>query len=959
MKIRGIYQNISTREIRIKSGIHPVPKLIACFFLFTSFCAKAQKDSISLKIQLDENKYVAHIQQRIVYQNKLSRPVDSIKLLSWVNAYKNRRTPLGKRKLQERKTALYFSNKEKLGYIENLRIDFSKEVKSYSDERGENIYLGLKQPLPQNGKVTLNLEYDIHIPASDFTGYGYGDNQILLKYFFIVPDSFEDSKLSEKSYLDLDENQNNGSYWNINFEKGPYIIQSNLNQKDNYTFEGSLYEDPEFMISHTENTKMDFEVDKQKVTLDLGYTISSEEQANLAFLVPLQLKFIKDKIGFLPGKIFISDRARDRNGFIGSDDIKFRKWKFKLFSDPEKSDFNYFSVISQNVVNQSFLADKNTDHWLYNGLRTYLEIEYLNKNYSDKKLAGNLPDQIKLWKIKPLKWFEVSKIKLTDRYGLAYDYILNQNLDQSINTHLQDLSKFNITAVSSFETGLIFSMLNNKTQKFDSFVQKYLAKNRGQKIDSKDFMTQLDSYTNHTSEFLEKFVQHKNRVNFNLRSFKKTDDNQLELRVSKNTPLKIPFKVEAEDFKGKIKSYWFNTTESTDKQVYRIPNDSIKKISINNDYTFPEANFRDNYLYTKGMFSNMKKIRFKLFTDIPNPEYNEVYIAPILSWNNYDKFLLGMRFTNKSLIDRKFVYSLVPYYSTGTSQLTGSAGASYQFMPADSFFRSWLFAANGSYFHYDYNLPYKKVNLLTSINFAKDPRSQISRNLGFSYSYFERTLSPALIAKNDYDKYNLWNISYSYSDNKAIHENYLMTNLQWMEDFQKLSAEYYYRWEYAKDKKIMLRAFGGLFIENKTRNNLFNFGLSRVSNYSFSYGLLGQSATDGVLSQQFILAEGGFKSDFKNFVNSWVVSTNVDAHLWKMFNVYADAGLYKNKGQNMKFIWDSGIKLKVIPDFLEIYFPVQSSLGFEPAFKGYGSRIRYMLNLNLGAVIGYFRRGVF
>ena len=71
-----------------------------------------------------------------------------------------------------------------------------------------------------------------------------------------------------------------------------------------------------------------------------------------------------------------------------------------------------------------------------------------------KKLAGNLPDQIRLWKIKPLKWFEVSKIKLTDRYGLVYDYILNQNLDQSINTHLQDLSKFNITAVSSLKPGL-------------------------------------------------------------------------------------------------------------------------------------------------------------------------------------------------------------------------------------------------------------------------------------------------------------------------------------------------------------------------------------------------------------------------------------------------------------------------------------------------------------------------
>ena len=90
-----------------------------------------------------------------------------------------------------------------------------------------------------------------------------------------------------------------------------------------------------------------------------------------------------------------------------------------------------------------------------------------------------------------------------------------------------------------------------------------------------------------------------------------------------------------------------------------------------------------------------------------------------------------------------------------------------------------------------------------------------------------------------------------------------------------------------------------------------------------------------------------------------MISSNVDAHVWKMFNVYADAGLYKNKTHDPKFIWDSGIKLKVVPDFLEIYFPVQSSLGFEPKFKDYGSRIRYTLNFNLGAVVGYFRRGWF
>ena len=78
-----------------------------------------------------------------------------------------------------------------------------------------------------------------------------------------------------------------------------------------------------------------------------------------------------------------------------------------------------------------------------------------------------------------------------------------------------------------------------------------------------------------------------------------------------------------------------------------------------------------------------------------------------------------------------------------------------------------------------------------------------------------------------------------------------------------------------------------------------------------------------------------------------------------MFNFYADAGVYKNKNREAQFVWDSGVKLKVIPDFLEIYFPLQSSLGFEPSFKDYGRRIRFTLSLNFSAITSYFRRGYY
>jgi len=256
-------------------------------------------------------------------------------------------------------------------------------------------------------------------------------------------------------------------------------------------------------------------------------------------------------------------------------------------------------------------------------------------------------------------------------------------------------------------------------------------------------------------------------------------------------------------------------------------------------------------------------------------------------------------------------------------------------------------------------LAYKKFGASTSLNFNKNPRSAIGRSLFFSYNYYERELSPIRILNNEYEKYNLWNLGYSYSDNSMIHEKYIGTNVQWMEDFQKISAEAFYRWEFAKDKKVSFRWFAGYFVKNETKNNLFNYGISRISNYSFSYGLLGQSATSGILSQQFILAEGGFKSLFNTSVNQFITSVNVDSHLWKWFNLYADAGVYKNKNHAAKFIWDSGIKVKVIPDFLEVYFPVASSLGFEPSFKDYGYRIRYTLVLNLGALINNLRRGVF
>lgn len=937
-------------------------KRIFCVLVFCSFnfWASAQQDSIRLDVKLNDDRKSISVQQTLVYHNPHQKSISQIKLLNWVSAYQKRKTPLLKRKIEDRKNELYFAKDDQLGKLESLQYSHNNVSSEILNTKQENIFIPLSEALMPGESITINLKYQIRLPDARFTGYGINTNHILLKYFFLVPETFENETQTNSFYRDTEETANAGSFWKVHFQlPEKWNCFSNLKQTDNLSFEGQSISDPEFQLSLEDYQKFTADLDGEITQVQLGYQVSDYQKQVLEFLLKTQLKFIKERTGNIPEKLFISEKFMKKEEFIGIDDIKFWKFKFQMFTDYEKTDLDYFSTISKKVMDEYFITNKTQDHWLKNGLKSYLEIQYLKKNYPDHKLIGNLADNANIFGIKPLKIFHASKLKLSERYGLAYHYIYTQNLDQKITTRFDKLSNFNTTAISQFETGSLLNYISESQEagSFDIFLKEFFSGNYKRKVAGDDFLKNLENQSNGKSAFLKQMMSEKHRINFDLKNFENKQNNYT-VNIRKNSNRIIPLKIETENKAADKSTYWKDGNDQK-KDTVILPSNDVDKIVLNDDYIFPETNFRDNYLYTKGIFSNMKKIRFKLIKDIQNPEYNEIFITPRVTFNAYDKVLFGMNFKNQGIFDQKFDYSATPYYSSGTGKLTGSAALGYSILPPDSFFRSWNFGVSGSYFHYDNNLAYKRFGGSTSLNFNKNPRGAIGRSLYFSYNYYERELSEIRMLNNEYSKYNLWNLGYAYSDNRLIHEQYISTNLQWMEDFQKISAEAFYRWEFAKDKKVSFRWFAGYFVKNDTKNSLFNYGISRVSNYSFSYGLLGQSATSGILSQQFILAEGGFKSFFNTSVNQFITSINVDSHLWKWFNVYADAGVYKNKNRATQFIWDSGIKVKVIPDFLEVYFPVASTLGFEPGFKNYGYRIRYTLVLNLGALISNLRRGVF
>jgi len=898
------------------------------------------------------------VSEELIYHNHSGKDLQTVKLLNWVSAYNRRGTSLVYRKLEDRNTNLHFAEPHELGKLISLQVKNADQEIPVHEIFDENLLLPLKEALAPGEKIKLQLHYQIQLPDRKFTGYGTSDTQVALKYFFIVPDHFDPDNISPRKYVDIEESVNFNTFWTVNFDLPVnYFIESNLQQTQMNSFKGYLDSDPEFLISQNEYPSIKVSTDGVNTEIKFGYNLKPEEKQNLEFYLPLQLKFIKEKTGLVPERLFITEKFRSKEDFFGNNDISFWKFRFKLFTDAEKADLDYFGIITKKILDESIITDKQDNHWFKNGLKSYLEIQYLKKFYPDTKLLGALPES-KIFGIKPLKLFHASNVKLTERYGLAYQYIMSQNLDQKIDEKYAVLSNFNDMAISHFETGTLFSYAADKIgyENFDYLVQDFISKNTDKQIDPRDFLEEL-AEKDKRNTYLQDFIQHKNRVNFKLKRFKKEGDS-LNIKISKNTPDEIPVKLQTETRDGEKKEYWIDTAGEDKTKTVSIPALDVYKITLNDDYIFPEANYRDNFLYAKGLFSNMRKIKLKLIKDIPNPEFNEIYVNPRIRFSNtYDKFLIGFNFKNQSLFDQKFLYSVTPTYSTGTGKLVGSGAVAYSFLPAESMIRSLTFGVSGSQFHYDYDLAYKKASIYSNISFRKNPRSTVSRGVSISYNYFERDLNAEMILRNDYDRYNLWSLGYGYSDNQSIHEKSLSVNTQLMKDFNKVTAEGFYRWEFAPRQKLSVRLFAGYFIKNNTRNNTFNYGISRVSDYSFSYNLLGQSATGGILSQQYVLADGGFKSLIPGTVNKWITSVNVDTSVWKIFHIYADAGVYQNSNRPTQFIWDSGVKVRVIPDFLEIYFPVQSSLGFEPGFKDYARRIRYTLILNLSSIINAARRG--
>lgn len=939
--------------------------IVSCLFFYVTGYGQ---NSIDLKADFDIENKTIHVQQKIIYQNTSDDVLNVIYLNDWNNAYSTKNTPLAKRFEEEFSLKIHLAKNEQRGYttMTSLKNKVGEDLSFHNlDEHPDIIKIDLSKPLLPNEQYELNLNYNLVLPDATFTGHGISkNNEFNLKYWYLTPAVYD----------------------------GKWQIYSNKNLDDLYTPKANLNLKIKFPLGYTFISELNT-IDIQQTKTDQTITLYGENRVNTTFLLvkfsdfkfvqtddfnivsdisskniaPEEKALITDKItryitqnlGEYPHeRLLITKSDYKKDPLYGLNQLPDF---IRPFPDSFQYELKLLKTALKNYLDNTLLVNSRKDYWIKEGIQIYYLMKYIEANYPDTKMIGTLA---KVWGIRS---FHAADLNYNDQFVLFYMQMARTNKDQALTVSKDSLLKFNANIANKYKAGVglryLDDFVNGNT--VETTITEYLANHKLNITSSKDFETLLKKNTTKDIDwFFSDYINSRKKIDFKIKGIEATEDS-ITLTIRNKRKTSVPVSLFTLDNDSILTKTWIENIN--DSKTLTIPRNGTTKFALNYDNTIPEFNLRDNYKSLNSNFLNNKPLQFRLIQDIEDPYYNQIFMMPLIEFQNiYDGLTLGSKFYNKTLLRKRLNYKISPQYGTNSKALTGSASVRYTHNIENRNLYAINYGISTSYSSFAEDAFVTRISPSLSLNFRDDNdfRSDEFKNLNFRFLSIRRDVGDNTIFEVDNDiidepDYNIFNIRYVTGQPGIISFKRWFYDFQAAERFGKVSVNFEYRKLSERNRQFNIRLFAGTFLYNKTDNesDYFSFALDRPTDYLFDYNYLGRSESSGIFSQQIIIAEGGFKSMLETpFANRWMTTANASTTIWRYIEAYADVGVVKNSRENPKFVYDSGIRLNLITDYFEVYFPIYSNLGWEIGQRKYEERIRILFTLDPGRLLGLFRR---
>ena len=907
-------------------------------FPINTFCQNINSYNIEAKLNSEDKTLT--VSQIMKFKNTSNISLNKIVLEDWANSYVDNRTSLAKRISDEYSRSFTFATKKQRGSTQIKSIT-SNNIESWrkSEKTSDIINIYLKKELKKGESIEIEINYQVKLPDSKFTGYGFDNSNYYLKNWIIVFSNISESEWYSQSNLNLNDQSLKKSRYEmkVSFDKNYYLFSNlKINKTEvltdtkNVYLSGSDINDVKIDLLIDENYR-NFQNINNEIETDI-FKISSLKEAEKK--ITRVNNFVKDYFNDNSDlKLLVPKKDYDSNPFYGLNQLPSF---ISPFSDEFLEEIVFLKSFIINYLNQKLNLNRRESHWIYKGLEIFIIDKYINDFYPKVRFIGRLSG------ISFLKNYEISKMNFNDLFLNYSEYVQRLNLHQADDQSSEYLTRINHDIASPYHSGVGLKYLEN-------LIGENNLKDLILKISSIDSREDLNNlFLNYEKSdlnwFIEDYIGNRQSIDLKLRRI-----NKKEILIEEKNNISIPYSI------GYLKND--SIIQNIDFEEYKkikIPNIDFDYIVINPKISLPELNKSNNWIYNN---SNLKPLKIKFIGDLENPKFKTLFLRPEVTYNLYDGVSPGINLLNKGLKNKLFNFEIFTQYASKEDALVGSLNLKYQLNNELKDNYSTIFNLFYTSNHYKENLRYQVFSPSVRINFRdnKNLRSKVKKSI--SLSLFNVNKDSDIQNNNLLDKYSIYNLGYYYSDIGIIKYLKSSINTEFSDNFGKINFVFDYRRLFKSNRQFQARLYLGKFFWNNDEFDNFNYNLGRSGGYLFLDNYLGRSESTGLLSQQFIMAGGGFKSFFEDpTTNNFMLSTNLNIGIWKWVEGYLDLGMLKDSKEDSRYFYGTGLRLNLLPDFFELYLPISSSNGFELNDFRYRNKIRFIVSYNLESLGNLFSR---
>lgn len=945
-----------------------------------------QEVNYKINVTLDDKGNELKGDESLEYINNSPNELTFIWFHIWPNAYKNNKTALAKQLIADGNKKFYFASDAERGYIDGLTFKVNGQtVKTeLHPEHIDIIKVFLNEPLKPGARVTVETPFHVKIPIGIFSRLGHIEQQYQITQWYPKPAVYDNYGWHPMPYL------NQGEFYS---EFGSFDVSITLPKNYVVGATGTLVngeEETAWLLKKADETKL---IERYNPR-DIVFPPSSSELKTLRYQASKVHDFawFADKRYYVMHDSVILPHSKNKvDTWVMFTNMEGELWKkgAKFVSDAvyyyslwngdypyphatavdgalsagggmeypmitvigqSGNEENLDRVIAHEVGHNWFygiLASNERDHaWMDEGVNSFNEQRYMDKKYPKDSVKSGMEANIGGMRVNVGKLLGIPDLSEKSLFDLGYRFNAVRKLDQPVDFPAGEYTSINYGTVVYGKTAFILAYMQSYLgeEMYDKCAQAYFEKWKFKHPYPEDIKKVYEEVSGKDlSWFFKDIITTTDQVDYKVC---KLETEKKTLKLKNRGKVSSPFSISLIKGNKIISTQWFEGFKGVKSVDLAGDFDHLK---IDADGKIPDINRQNNTIKSKGLCKKKEPFSLRMFGIVKNTNKTQLFWAPVVGWNYYNKFMLGAAVYNNLLPEKKFEYVLMPMYAFGNNDLAGGASAHYN-IHLDKVFQTIRFGGVAERFCYSTDLlpnlnynkvtpelilelkkkhlnsPVKQTIWMRSVNILKEIPTGDYSSTPVDYHY-----DTANIMIND--------ITYKIDIPRKINPFSFVVNAQQIDDFVKTSLTANYTLTFRKHKKgLDLRMFAGKAFGTTDNGNYFlnMSGATGEQDYIYDYVFLGRSEKDGFLSHQFAETGGNMKVYTPiGRSDDWLVSFNAKTTLPGNLpvKIFGDVSFIpENAALNELILFDLGINIPIIKDVVEVYFPILVSKDIKSVF---------------------------